>query len=172
VFELIRVFVEIALLRKGPQHLPSSVLLLAITAAVYCALTIAFVRLIPEAGQPVALRTVMELALGLGWLWALLALFGRRARFLQTVTAIYGTSALLTPLVLGPLAIAAQVGKDQPIILPLIFSMFAVFVWYVVITANILRAALEVRMFAAVALTLLYMGCEYLISISLLTVFK
>jgi len=172
VFALVSVLVEIALLRKGPQHLPTSALLLVITAAVYCALTIAFVRLIPEAEPPVALRTALELALGLGWLWVLLALFGRKERFLQTATAIYGTSALLTPLVLGPLAIAAQVDKGHPIIVPLIFSMFAVFVWYVFITANILRAALEVRMFAAVALTLLYMGCEYLISLGLLTVIK
>ncbi len=172
MFALVSVLVEIALLRKGPQHLPTSALLLVITAAVYCALTIAFVGLIPEAEPPVALRTALELALGLGWLWALLALFGRKERFLQTATAIYGTSALLTPLVLGPLSIAAQVDKGHPIIVPLIFSMFAVFVWYVFITANILRAALEVRMFAAVGLTLLYMGCEYLISLGLLTVFK
>jgi hypothetical protein len=170
VFELVRVLVEIALLRKGPQHLPTSVLLLVITAAVYCALTVAFGRLIQDAEEPFAFRTVVELALGLGWLWAMLALFGRSARFLQTATAMIGTSALLTPLVLGLLAVTSQVGKDQPVIVPLIFSLFAVLVWYVFITAHILKAALEVRLLAAVALTLLYMGCEYFITSRLLTV--
>lgn len=170
MFELVKVLVEIALLRKGPQHLPTSALLLLITVVVYCALTVAFGRLIQRAEEPLVLRTLIELVLGLGWLWAMLALFGRAARFLQTATAMIGTSALLTPLVLGLLAVTTQVGKDQPVIVPLILSLFAVLVWYVFITAHILRAALEVRLLAAVALTLLYMGCEYFITSRLVTV--
>lgn len=169
MFDLIKVFVDIALLRKGPQHLPSSGLLLLIIAAVYCALTVAFGRLIQHPDEPFLLRTLLELALGLGWLWAMLALFGRHARYLQTATAVIGTAALLTPAVLGLLGVVVKVGQNHPIIVPVVFALLAVLVWYVVITANILRSALEVSLFAAIVLTLLYMGCEYFITTSLLT---
>ncbi|HEY4645969.1 MAG TPA: hypothetical protein VIH25_06775 [Steroidobacteraceae bacterium] len=167
--ELIKVFVDIALLRKGPQDLPSSALLLLVIVAIYCGFTLTFGRLLPSPEQSFALRTAVELALGLGWIWAMLAIFGRAARFLQTATAMFGTSALLTPPVLGLLAMVLKIGQTNPLAVPLLFALLGVLVWYVLITAHILRSALELRLFVAIILTLLYMGCEYFITTRVLT---
>jgi hypothetical protein len=169
VVELIKVFVDIALWRKGPQDLPSSVLLLLIVIAIYCALTFTFGQLMPRPEGSFVFRTAVELALGLGWIWAMLALFGRTARFLQTATAMFGASALLTPPVLALLTIVLKLGQSNPVVVPLLFALLAVLVWYVLITAHILRSALELKLFVAVILTLLYMGCEYFISTRVLS---
>jgi hypothetical protein len=169
VIELFRVFVDIALWRKGPQDLPPSMLLLAAVVALNCALTLLFGMLLPRPEGPFALRTAFEVALGLAWIWALLAIFGRAARFLQTATAIFGTSALLTPPVLALIAVVLKLGQGSPLAAPVLFALLGVLVWYVLITAHILRSALELKLFVAIVLTLLYMGCEYFISTRLFT---
>jgi hypothetical protein len=169
VIPLLRVFIDIALRRKGPQDLPASALLLLLVVAIYCALTLVFGRLLPRPEGSFVLRTAVELALSLGWIWALLAIFGRAARFLQTATAMFGAAALLTPPVLGLLAMALKLGQTSPLAVPVLFALLGVLVWYVLITAHILRSALELKLFVAIILTLTYMAFEYFISTRLIT---
>ncbi len=168
MLDLFKVFVDIALWRKGPQQLPASGLLLFITVAIYGALALALGSVVGRPEDRLALRTVLELGLGLGWIWLLLALFRRSTRFFQTATAILGTTALLTPLVLGLQAVLVRLGQTHVLTVPLLFGLLTVVVWYLLITAHILRSALEVSLFVAVLLTLLYMGCEYLITTRML----
>ncbi len=168
MLDLLRVFVDIALWRRGPQHLPASGLLLLITAAVYCALTLAFGSIVSRPEDRLEMRTALELGLGIGWIWLMLALFGRSQRFFQTATAILGTTALLTPLVLGLQGGLVRLGQTHVLTVPLLFGLLTVVVWYLLITAHILRSALEVSLFVAILLTLLYMGCEYLITTRML----
>lgn len=168
MFELFKVFIDIALWRKGPQHLPASGLLLLLTAGIYAALALVFGNLINLPEDHKELRTLLEMGLGLGWIWLLVTLFGRPARFLQTATAVFGTTALLAPLVLGLQAVLLRLGQTHVFTVPLLFGLLTVVVWYLLITAHILRAALEVSLFIAIVLTLLYMGCEYLITTRLL----
>lgn len=168
MLDLFKVFVDIALWRKGPQQLPASGLLLFITVAIYGALALALGSVVGRPEDQLALRTVLELGLGLGWIWLLLALFGRSTRFFQTAAAILGTTALLTPLVLGLQAVLVRLGQAHVLTVPLLFGLLTVVVWYLLITAHILRSALEVSLFVAILLTLLYMGCEYLITTRML----
>ncbi len=94
----------------------------------------------------------------------LLALFRRPERYLQTATAIFGVSLLLTPLMYGLQAVLNGVPDSNPLLVPLRLGLLTVFVWYLLINANILRAALEVNLLVAVLLTVLGTACVYVIA--------
>lgn len=164
MIELFKAFVDIALWRKGPQHLPISALLLVIVAVLDALLTLAFTRTLDPGEKQMPLRILLEIGLSLGWIWLLLALFGRAERFVQTATAVFGTSVLLTPLMFGMQAMLEGVGKTSMLLVPMRLGLLTVFVWYLLINANIMRAALEVNLFIATLLTLLGTGCVYLIA--------
>jgi hypothetical protein len=50
------------------------------------------------------------------------------------------------------------------LLLPMRLALLTVLVWYLLINANIVRAALEVNLFVAVLLTLLGTGCVYVVA--------
>jgi hypothetical protein len=164
VIELFKAFVDIALWRKGPQHLPASALLLVIVAVLDALLTLAFTRTLDPVEKQMPLRILLEIGLSLGWIWLVLALFGRAERLVQTASAVFGTSVLLTPLMFGLQAMLEGVGKTSMLLVPMRLGLLTVFVWYLLINANIMRAALEVNLLVAVLLTLLGTGCVYLIA--------
>jgi hypothetical protein len=163
VLDLFKAFVDIALWRKGPQHLPTSMLLLVMVVLLDTILTLAFRRAL-NTEKELLLRVVLEVGLSLGWIWLLLALFSRAERFAQTTTAIFGTSVLLTPLMYGMEAMLDGVGKTGMLAVPLRLVLLTVFVWYLLINANIVRAALEVNLFIAVVLTVLGTWCVYVVA--------
>src|SRR6516225_11291076 len=83
--EFIRLFTQIALLRRGPQDLPASGLLLALTVAGYLAVNfVVSIFLPPDARwrETLAVGTVFTLV----WYVLLLQLVGRPERTLQTTT--------------------------------------------------------------------------------------
>lgn len=164
VIELFKAFVDIALWRKGPQHLPSSLLLLVIVVLVDGVLTFAFAHELRPDDAHLPLRTLLEVALSLGWIWLLLAMFRRPERFVQTAIAIFGISVLLTPVTYGMQAVLEDVDKTSMLLLPMRLALLTVLVWYLLINANIVRAALEVNLFVAVLLTLLGTGCVYVVA--------
>jgi len=88
-------FLDIALWRKGPQDLPASSTLAMLALMAY--LGTGFVRMrLFTLDQSTALLFICVDALMLGaWLWLVLAFFGRRQRFVQTITALLGVGLLV-----------------------------------------------------------------------------
>jgi hypothetical protein len=95
ILRFLQSFLDIALWRKGPQDLPASRLLAALALLAY--LAIGFVRMrLFNLDQSTALLFICVDALMLGaWLWLVLAFFGRRQRFVQTITALLGVGVLV-----------------------------------------------------------------------------
>jgi hypothetical protein len=168
VIELFKAFVDIALWRKGPQHLPTSALLLGIVAILDGLLTLAFTRALDPQEKQLGLRILLEVGLSLGWIWLLLALFGHAERFTQTASAVFGTSVLLTPLMFGMQGLMDGVEKTSMLLVPMRLGLLTLFVWYLLINANIIRAALEVNLFVAILLTILGTGFVYVIATRIL----
>src|SRR5688572_24172778 len=89
---LVKVFIDIVLWRKGPQDLPASRLLLALTVLGYFALSLTLGSALEMAladvknrpATPLFGRTLLELALALLWIWLLLVLFRHKDRFWQS----------------------------------------------------------------------------------------
>src|SRR5438034_4229748 len=85
--ELIQLFAQIALLRRGPQDLPASTLLLALTVGGYLCVNLVVSGLMPPVqGWPEPAQVPVDTVFTLVWYVALLKLFGRSERILQTAT--------------------------------------------------------------------------------------
>jgi hypothetical protein len=106
--------------------------------------------------------------LPLAFTWVLLALTRRRARFLQTATALLGVGALAL-LILYPLDSLIQLlGQDQLMALPIGVIWAAVFIGYLFACAHIWRSALDSGLLLGVGISLGYFLLSSLIEHRLL----
>jgi hypothetical protein len=153
--DLARLYADIALLRRGPQDVPASTLLLAVTVLGYCAINLIVNYALPLPNDPWFRVLLIDVLFTLAWYGALLRFSGRRERVLQTTTAVFGFRAVLAPLLIGAEWLYRRFGADQTWQLPLTVGYVAVVVWMIAANSRVLKAALEWSMFQCVALVLL-----------------
>ena len=107
---LLQTFLDIALWRKGPQDLPASGLLLVMVLFAYVVVGFCAVRLLALDQRAAAVFISVDVLMLCGWLWVVLAFFGRRQRFVQTITATFGVGALVLLLVIAVRATQMLIG--------------------------------------------------------------
>jgi hypothetical protein len=139
----LKLYLDIVLLRRGPEDVPASQALLVSTIALFAAVSVALRLVFPPsvAAWPVAM--VVSIVFTLLWYGLVLRFAGKPERWMQVVTAVFGIGCLLTPL-LAPLeaVLSRYVGTPEQapgwivLVLPL-----AIYVVY--LNARILRAAIE-----------------------------
>ena len=149
---LIRFFVELALLRRGPQDLPYSAALLGVLAVLSVLIGTINGRELFGGIQPALGANLVDLALSLGLLWLLLQTRGKRARWQQTASAFLGLGVLAGAIMLAIRAPSEMLGVVQ--VAMLIDVVIAV--WLHVALGNVLRHALEVPLLAGVLIVLAY----------------
>jgi hypothetical protein len=164
--EIIRVFVQIALLKRGPQDLPVSRTLLVLTVCAYAGLTALVNDLLASEGTS-ALPLAAEVAFTLVWYAALLALLGRRERYLQTASAIFGVQTLLMQPLLVSVWLMKRYGQDATWQLPIAVAGLAVVIWMVAANSHVVKAALEFSSAASVGLVILQIACGQLLLFTL-----
>ncbi|PKM46694.1 MAG: hypothetical protein CVV05_03185 [Gammaproteobacteria bacterium HGW-Gammaproteobacteria-1] len=156
---LLKIFMDICLLRAGPQHLPASRFLLTLTLVMHAALGVVFALFtlpLPQALVAAAIGT----ALLVGVVQALLLVHGKAERVQQTATALAGSEILLGLLALLPTAWFYTVESNDARVLPSLLSLLAI-VWSVVVTVHIFRAALQVSQGMALLFALGYTIMAY-----------
>ncbi len=134
------------MLRLGPQDLPAGSSPLVMAMLLYLLVTVVAMSVGQPPEQPAA---VMLLALILPLALARIVLTVRRLpqRWPQTVTALFGTSAILTAI---SLPLAAAGGNGEPQLFTAMASL-AVFVWSFAVSAHIWRHALDTSYAAGLA---------------------
>ncbi|MBU0499133.1 MAG: hypothetical protein KJ558_15205 [Gammaproteobacteria bacterium] len=144
-------FIDLCLLRAGPQDLPATGMLFWLLLPL--SLTVSALLVSVDVGglDRGFVAALLDLVLMLSWVWLLLSFKRHGPRFLQTSTAMLGCGALLGTLGL-PLQMAAATGGIHLAALGLFFVLF----WSLVVIAHILRHALEVGMGLAMGLALTY----------------
>jgi hypothetical protein len=164
---ILKILIDIALLRREPSDLPASPRLLASIVVLFLALNVGLSVLFRPQAENLLLQLITSVAFSLLWYWALLRLFQKPERFLQTVTAIVGFGCLVTP-VLVPLSglIAPYAAKPEEAA-PFLLVLLPIAIYVVFVTARILRAAIERPMVQAVALVLLHTFIEPVVLLSL-----
>lgn len=153
---LLNVFVDICLLRAGPQDLPGSVFLVVLTALLSLLTgTLVIVGTFGSLDTALAAQ-LLDILLLLGLLRLVLQLTGKSARFLQTAAALFGSGALINlvtmPLQLLGSGVTSQGDAGE---LSGLFYLFLI-IWALVIVAHIVRQALEVRMASGILISLAY----------------
>ncbi len=156
---LLSSLVQIALLRKDPSVLPASVVLLVLTGIAFTAAS-ALQAFSLHGNDRLLGRTAFDLALTVGLIWLLLTLTRHGNRFRQTLSAVFGTTVLMTPFAVGLLVIQAPQATAYAIKYLAWTGSVIVFVWYILIIAHILRSAIQIGFVTslAVALTWLVVG--------------
>src|SRR5271166_4794238 len=138
-----KAFLDIALWRKSPAHLPASAFLLMLVAAAVALLEVLGALLPPSSSDRIVTRVALSVALPLAFAWVVLAVSGRTRRFLQTGSALLGV-ALLAQLVLYPIgSLLNIVGAERAISIPLGMLLFLGLVGYLLACANVWKSALD-----------------------------
>jgi hypothetical protein len=140
---LARLYFDIAVWRRGPQHVPAVGILLPFTVLVYVLVNAMLSTLAPAARVAWPAELAVDVLFMGAWYWLLLALMRRRERYLQTAAAIFGYQTVLAPLFILDGALMQRFGGDATLSIPVSILTFALLVWSVVAMAHILRAALE-----------------------------
>lgn len=167
---LLNVFVDICLLRAGPQDLPGSGFLLLLTALLSLLTgTLTIVGTFGSLGSALAAQ-VLDILLLLGLLRMLLQITAKQSRFQQTATALLGTGVLIN-LAAMPLQIISP-GDPTASVATEVSGLFYLFllIWALVIVGHIIRHAIEIKLAGGIAIALLYfLAVNYLVQ-SLFTV--
>jgi hypothetical protein len=152
--ELIQLFTQIALLRRGPQDVPASMLLLGMTIVGYFGINFLVSALMPPVkGWPSHLA--VDVVFTLLWYVVLLRLAGRSERTLQTTTAVFGFQAVLSPLLVISDGLMLRFAQDATWQLPVALIWLMLVIWVIAANSHVVKAALEWSSAASVFLVIL-----------------
>ena len=160
---LFNLFFDICLLRKGPQDIPASLVLLKL-----CLLTYALSGLLTllsgtGAGYPLQalVLVLVDIILLAGVSYGVLLFLGQPQRFTQTLTALSGTGTLLQLIAL-PLGLwyDRAASSDGVAIIPALLWL-SLLLWSITITAHILRHAFAITFALGVLYALGYLTVSW-----------
>ncbi len=153
--DLVRLFTQIALLRRGPQDIPASSLLLALTIAGYFLVNFVVSYVLPPFPGPWLAQLGVDVVFIFVWYVLLMKLMRRPERFLQTTTAVYGFQAVLSPLLVASVWLTRRFAQDSFWQFPVTLISLALLVWIITANSHIVKAALDWTMPPSVALVIL-----------------
>jgi hypothetical protein len=162
-----QLFYEIALWRRGPRDVPASGSLLAVVAAVYVAIS-AVQSYLVYGPDGALFRGLADLVLTAVVFWVALAVARRSHRYLQTLTAILGTGALLAVPMILLLTVGQAVGANSPLAFLVSLASLPLLIWYLFVVGHVVREALESPLFTGMAVALTYFVLSYLALVQLL----
>lgn len=157
MLRILKMFVDMCLLRANPQDLPHSLSLEIFALCVYTGLSflVAQWSTVPEAALTAALVDVcMMVALTWGGLWAV----NLQSRATKTITALAGTGALWQLATLPLIAMLSGESADSNSVANALSSLvfLAMITWVVIIIGHILRHALNMKFFFGIGIAVLY----------------
>lgn len=163
---LLNRFIQICLLKSGPQDLPTSPFLLALSILAY-GLAGLLLSLNQSDLKTAILMVLVDIIL-LGLLsYLLLTINTKTERYFQTLTALAGSSALLAltawPLVLWQQQ-ASNNSESSGMLLLVSLLLWGWFFWNLFVFSHIIRQAISTRMPVGVGLAVLYMYISFTIS--------
>lgn len=156
MYELIKVFFDITLLKKGPQDVPGVPILLVLLIVVNLAVNL-LLQLLSSDWWGAIQQVMVELVLLLVFTRLLLAFFAKSVRFQQTASALLGTDCLLT--IFAFPAIASLTLQGSLIAFIIIVLMI---LWHWVVTGHIFKQAISQSYVFALGIAFLYFLLNYL----------
>jgi hypothetical protein len=143
---IIRSFLEIVLLIRPPQDLPSDRRLLYAVALSY--FLVGVLMLWPQLGAMVSVLVVVaDIIVSIAFIQVVLYLKKHPGRMTQTLTAVMGAGTLISimmlPLVYG--IYTAAEGEDVPSLVAV--GIYVLFAWSITINAHIFRYAFDLANF-------------------------
>ena len=164
--ELIQAFTQIALLRRGPQDLPASRVLLVLSMVAYFGVSLVVMSLMPP--QPGwEEHPGVDIVFWILWYFTLLRIAGRSERILQTTTAVIGFQTILAAPALVADWLMFRFAKDETWQLPVGLMWLMVVIWVIAANSHVVKEAFEWSSFASVAMVIMQMYAGQLVMIAL-----
>lgn len=156
--EIVKLFYDIILFRKGPQDVPFSRVLTRMTLAVYA--LISFLMLFMSSHWFSALlKMAADIVLLIAFIRITLAWVHKSERYQQTFCALLGTDALLT--LFGVPATAVMLVPSGDLAILGFFIVVGLILWHWAVIGYILSHALDQNLGFSLGLALLYMMAAY-----------
>lgn len=154
MYAILNAFWKICLLRLGPQDLPTSNVLLALSLIVYglSSIVVGLMSLTPMQALASGMVDVLIVS---GLTFLLLWVRDLGARYIQTLTALAGSGAILAVFAAPVLWWQVQ----QPDVVPLASTMLmmGLLTWNLVVVGHVLRHALTTKLFIGILIALVYL---------------
>src|SRR5210317_430149 len=160
---LLQTLLDIIRLRKGPDAIPHSTLLLVIVVAFWLFVDILGELLVPRFGGLSASGIAITL-LGLVVFAMMVTLDGKNARMLQMLTAMIGCGALFGLALTLVLAVALRFGQFPPIPLLALLSVWRVTLFSVIVDGHIMSRTLERPRLHGIIAAFLVFALQYYLS--------
>jgi len=149
------VFVDIALHRRGPEHIPSSAFLFGLLTTIYLIASIVATQVAEPFPRAVGM-VIFDTLLYLGFIWLLLSIRSYPDRFYQTVSAIFGAQTFLTLIGIPILiSIGVESGEIETFNVGS-WLFFVLILWSIDIASFVLSRALQLSYFLGVLIVLGY----------------
>ena len=166
---------DLFLFRRGPADVPYAPSLLpALFIAMIVIDAVAARALTGQAGDP--LLAAINNGIALLLIHGLLTMADKRARFVQTATALLLVRVALSLLTLVLLAAVLPIPKNPEDLKPgqavLMGLMMPLLIWYLALRVHVLRQALDIAWSRALALVLLIAAAEFVIALLFAQAFR
>ncbi|ORU91889.1 MAG: hypothetical protein A6F70_00970 [Cycloclasticus sp. symbiont of Bathymodiolus heckerae] len=157
---LLRLFLDLCLLKKGPKDVPDSKALLKL---VFLSYFLAGTVLISSDGFMVnaIMQALIETVLVAIFIYALVTLFSVSHRFDQAITAIYGTGTLITSLSIPFIFWVQDLSNNDEPTGPAGLVVFLIVCWSFVVMAHIIRETIQKPLSVCLLLTFCYLYLSY-----------
>jgi hypothetical protein len=152
---LLVLFLEICLLRKGPQDVPSSPFLVAVTALLGLVTGVIALRGSFGGAWQAFLAQLIDLLLLTLLVFAGLRFLGRPGRLYQALAAFFGCGVLINLATLVAMGLAPP-GDGAAVEGPGAMLYLFVVIWALVVTAHIVRHTFEIAFLGGVAIAVAY----------------
>ena len=149
-------FVEIALLRKGPQDLPALGFLVALALGLHIGVSILWVQISPETMYEAAIGEVLNVVLLYLLVGGLLRFVGQPSRFNATLSALLGSEAVISAAAIPAVLLIGMPQDPEQIGTPHMLLIVATAVWNITVMAHILRLATGLSRLVAVAIAVVF----------------
>ncbi len=160
---LFETLLNIIRLRKGPDAVPYSTLLLTIVVAFWLFVDVLGGLIVPQFGGVSASGLAITL-LGLVMFALMATLNGRNARMLQMLTAMIGCGAIFGFFLTLVLAVALRFQEFPPVQLFALLSVWTVTLFSVIVDGHILSRTLERPRIHGVIAAFLVFALQYYLS--------
>lgn len=155
MYELITLFFDICLFKKGPKDIPVSKGLLYFLTLIYAAVSFLLTVISSDTGNAV-LQVIVEILLILGFCWALLFISKRSTRYLQTSCALMATDTIISFFAIPAIATLATQGAGLAFLVIMLLM-----IWHWLVSGYIFSNALEQPFSFGLGIAFLYILISY-----------
>lgn len=137
MYQILKLFFDICLLKKGPEDFPASNWLFR--AALFGCVVVDFLILVLSSDVFMAvLQAFVEIVFILGLTWIILTVANKRERFQQTAGALLATDALISFIAFPAMALLLTNGPGI-----IFFVVLVLMIWHWIISGHIFSHALD-----------------------------